>query len=363
MKFLRILLLPLSYIYGTIVWLRNKLFDFGVLSSIEFDTPIISIGNLSVGGTGKTPHIEYLIKLLKSQFYIATLSRGYGRKTSGFLLSDINSTSAHIGDEPTQIKKKFPRLKVAVDENRVRGIKKLKELFPSLQTILLDDAFQHRAVKPGISILLSDFNHLYTKDYIMPSGRLREFARGAKRADIIVVTKCPEILLPIERKRIVDELQPLPYQHVYFSFIKYGDFIPMYLKSNLFTKDFYFERNYTILLLTGIANSGALTYYLGRKVKNIIHQKFSDHHQFNINDIEKLKNKFDSIATENKIILTTEKDAMRLRDEKFSTYLENLPIFYIPIEIDFHNKDKELFNEQILHYVRANQKYSNIHSK
>ena len=322
------------------------------------------MGNLSVGGTGKTPHIEYLILLLKKEFYIATLSRGYGRKTQGFVLSDTQSTAKDIGDEPLQFKKKFSGLRVAVDGNRVRGIKNLLKEFPSLQTILLDDAFQHRAVKPGINIILTDFSKLYLNDNIMPSGSLREFKSGIQRADIIIVTKCPEILLPIERKRLLTEINPKPHQHVYFSFIKYGDSIPVIGEgTNPLAQEYYFERNFSMALLTGIANTKPLEYYLKDKIKNIIPIKYNDHHHFTKADIGNIQKIFNNIVTANKIILTTEKDAMRLKNPEYAEAIKNLPLFYIPIEIEFHNKDKEAFNEKILHYVRANQKHSSIHSK
>jgi tetraacyldisaccharide 4'-kinase len=363
-KFLRIIAFPLSLTYGVIIALRNKMFDFGILPSKEFKTPVISVGNLCVGGTGKTPHIEYLIRLLRSEFYIATLSRGYGRKSNGFQLADMQSTAADIGDEPLQFKRKFNNLRVAVDGNRVNGINMLKKDFPSLQAILLDDAFQHRAVKSGLSILLTDYSKLYINDFIMPTGSLRETRSGAIRADIIVVTKCPVILLPIERKRLINELKPMPHQRVYFSYIKYGDFQPLNNEEkNPFTKEFYFERNYSVLLLTGIANTSPLEYYLKDKIKNIHRAKYPDHHHFTKSDLEKIKKIFDNIAAPNKIILTTEKDAMRLRSPEYSDALKDLPVFYIPIEIDFHDKDKEQFNEQIIHYVRANQKYSSVYSK
>src|ERR1035437_8487695 len=363
MKFLRIIAFPFSLVYGCIVFLRNKLYDWGILSATEFDVPTISVGNLSVGGTGKTPHIEYLIRLLKSEFYIATLSRGYGRKTMGFVLSDTQSTAADIGDEPLQFKKKFKEIRVAADAKRVHGIKKLMEEFPSLQTILLDDAFQHRAVKPGLSIVLSDFRKPYTTDFMLPSGNLREFRSGIKRSDIIIITKCPEILLPIERKRLITAINPLPYQNIYFSFLKYGEFIPFNSDNNLFSKDYYFDHSYTVVLLTGIATTASLEYYLKNKVKNIIPAKFSDHHNYTKNDLLSIQKIFNNIASANKIILTTEKDAMRLKNPEFSDILKILPIFYIPIEIEFHDKDKNEFNEQILHYVRANQKHSSVYSK
>jgi len=227
MPLLRILFYPLSLLYGTIMLCRNKLYDVGFFSSSAFNIPIISVGNLSMGGTGKTPHIEYLIRLLKPEFYIATLSRGYGRKTKDFLLADTQSTVNDIGDEPLQFKNKFPKMPVAVDEKRLRGVKRILELFPSIQSILLDDAFQHRPVKSGLSIVLTDFNKLYIDDHVVPSGTLREFPMGIKRADIIIITKCPHIPLPIERKGIVDKLKLLPHQKIFFTTICYGEFIPL----------------------------------------------------------------------------------------------------------------------------------------
>jgi tetraacyldisaccharide 4'-kinase len=363
-KILRIIAFPLSFIYGAILSVRNKFYDIGIFSSKEFSVPVISVGNLCVGGTGKTPHIEYLIRLLKSEFYIATLSRGYGRKTNGFILSDTQSTASEIGDEPLQFKRKFNNIRIAVDAKRVHGINELKKNYPSLQCILLDDAFQHRAVKPGLSIILTDYSKLYTTDFVMPTGSLREFKGGAERADIIIITKCPVILLPIERKRIISEIKPLPHQRVYFSYIKYGDFLPLNgEQKNPFTKEYYFDRNYSVILLTGIANTSPLEYYLKDKIKNIERAKFPDHHHFTKSDLEGIKKKFNNIAAANKIILTTEKDAMRLKNPEYAEVLKDLPIFYIPIEINFHDKDIEQFNEQIIHYVRANQKYGSVYSK
>jgi tetraacyldisaccharide 4'-kinase len=374
MKLLRIIAFPLSVLYGTLLGLRNKLYDWGIFSSTTFQTPIISVGNLSVGGTGKTPHIEYLIRLLNEEFKVATLSRGYGRKTKGFVLANAQSTATDVGDEPLQFKSKYPEIPVVVDEKRVRGVKKILEKFPSIDIILLDDAFQHRAIKPGLSIVLTDFNNLYFDDFVMPTGTLREFRSGIKRADIIIVTKCPEILVPIERQQIEKKINPLPKQHVYFSHIKYGEFLPFHAeKLNPFSKAYYFERHYSILLLTGIANTQPLEYYLKEKSKNLVPVQFPDHHVFTATDIEQVKKIFDNIASANKIILTTEKDAMRLKCVELSAALEHLPLFYIPIEIDFYDKNKgtrlsintagQEFNEQILHYVRTNQEHGSLHSK
>lgn len=364
MKFLKILLFPFSILYGLILAIRNRLYDWGIFASTEFNIPIISVGNLSVGGTGKTPHIEYLIRLLNPEFDIATLSRGYGRNTKGFVLSDMNSTTADIGDEPLQFKKKYNNIHVAVDAKRVRGIDHILELFPAVQCILLDDAFQHRAVKPGLSIALTDFSNLYLNDHVVPTGTLREFRSGIKRADIIIVSKCPKILVPIERKRLTKEINPLPHQTVYFSYIKYGEFILLNSeKMNPVSKSYYAEHNYSILLLTGIANADPLEQYVRTKVKNVIPLKFPDHHQYTKADLGLLQKTFHSIPTENKIILTTEKDVMRLKLPEFKAILDDLPIFYMPIEIDFYEHEKEEFNEQIIHYVRANQKHNSVYSK
>ncbi len=364
MKFLKFILFPFSILYGLLLFMRNKLYDWRFFSSTEFKIPTISVGNLCVGGTGKTPHIEYLIRLMSPELKAAALSRGYGRKTKGFVLADLKSTAADIGDEPLQFANKFKNIPVAVDANRVRGVKKIMSLFPSVQTILLDDAFQHRSIKPGLSIVLTDFSKLYLNDFVMPTGTLREFSSGIKRADIIIVTKCPKVLLPIERKRLINEIRPLPYQNIYFSYIKYGEFLPLHSETiNPFSKEYYFERHYSVVLLTGIANTQPLEYYLKDKVKTIIPVKFPDHHAYTKNDLEEVKKNFDNIASSNKIIVTTEKDAMRLKDPQFSDILSHLPLFYMPIEIDFYDTNKNEFNEQILHYVRTNQKYSSLHSK
>jgi tetraacyldisaccharide 4'-kinase len=343
--------------------LRNMLYDRKIFPSSKPDIPTISVGNLCVGGTGKTPHIEYLIQVLKNEFYIATLSRGYGRNSSGFVLADTQSTASEIGDEPMQFKKKYAGIRVAVDEKRVRGIQKLLNNFPSLQAVLLDDAFQHRAIAPGLSILLTDFSKLYVNDFVIPTGNLREFRNGSKRADIIIVTKCPHVLLQIERKRLTDEIKPQPRQQIYFSSIKYGDFIPLHVAKNPFTKEYYFERNFSVLLVTGIANTSSLSYYLKDKIKNVEHIKFPDHHDFSKKDLEKIRTAFSNMTAANKLILTTEKDAMRLKGTDFSTVLKDLPVFYIPIEVAFDEKDKNALNNYILNYVRTHQRNSNLHSK
>ena len=366
MKFLKALAYPLAIIYGIVTWVRNKLYDLGLFRSREFDLPVISVGNLSVGGTGKSPHIEYLIRLLRSRYKLATLSRGYGRSSTGFLEANEASTSSDIGDEPLQFRKKFgDGIAVAVDKKRAHGIKKLLELHPDLDVILLDDAFQHRAVRPTFSILLTDYNNIYLEDRMLPTGTLREFRSGASRADIIIITKAPADLSAIEKRNIIKDISPKPYQKVFFSYITYGDFVPLKkvaprpgLGSN-----YYFDNNYTIVLLTGIANPKPLEGHLSARTENIVPVHFSDHHEYSAAELVKLQKIFDNIAVENKIILTTEKDAMRLQKPELAGMLDTLPVFYIPIEVRFHDKDAEEFDKQIIDHVRTNTHDNRIHSK
>lgn len=365
MNLIRAILFPFSLLYGTVIFFRNLFYDLSIIESKSFDISVISVGNLSVGGTGKSPHIEYLIRLLKAENKIATLSRGYGRTTDGFILAKPDSGALEIGDEPRQFKQKFPEIDVAVDSDRVRGIKKLLENNSGLNVILLDDAFQHRAVKPGLSVLLTDYKKLYKDDFLLPSGTLREWKNSANRADIIVVTRIPEYFSPMERRIIKEQLKPKPYQNIYFSYVKYGEFIPVNKKKKqkVLPKEFYFERNFSVLLLTGIASSMQLYDYLKTKVKEIRHLKYRDHHRYSLVDVKRIKQLFDNIANDNKIIITTEKDAMRLAMPAYEEIIQDLPIFYIPIEIDFHEKDAEEFNEQILSYVRKNQVNRRIYKK
>jgi tetraacyldisaccharide 4'-kinase len=351
-RILQVILFPVSLCYGLAMQIRNLLFDLHVLPSKSFPRPVISIGNLTFGGTGKTPHIEYLIRLLTPKLFIATLSRGYGRKSNGFILASRRSSVKYIGDEPLQFLKKFDGVKVAVDEKRSRGIHLLLEKYPSLNVILLDDAFQHRYVKPGLSILLTDYHRLYPEDLVLPSGTLREFRSGANRADIIVVTKTPKIFSPITRRRIIEELKPSSRQHVYFSYIKYVDPIPVFDTLNV-----AFPVKVTnILLFTGIANDYPLREHLERICSELVVMKFADHHPYTVKDIEEIIRKFHDLPTQKKIMVTTEKDSMRLKTPALSSYLKNLPLFCVPMEIDFHGSDKEKFDNEILRYVEKNHR-------
>ncbi len=346
-----LLLLPFAVLYGVIIFVRNKMFDFKIIKSKSFTIPVISVGNLSVGGTGKTPHIEYLIRLLHNDFTAATLSRGYGRKTKGFMLVDETATAKTAGDEPLQYKKKFPEICVALDEKRVRGISNILEQKPETEVVLLDDAFQHRYIKPGLSVLLTDFYKPFSQDYILPSGSLRESRKGMKRADIIVVTKCPPILSPITCKSMEEEMKIEPNQNVYYSYIDYGNLVPM----NTFAEKILIGKFSTILMFAGIANPYPLEDQLKSLADYVETILFRDHYQYQAKDMQKIKEKFENIFSKNKIIVTTEKDAMRIKDTPLMNFFVNLPLFYLPIEVKFHKKYKEKFDKQIVEYVRKNK--------
>jgi len=357
-KILSPILFPISLIYGLIIYIRNRFYDYKIFKSNQFNIPLISVGNITVGGTGKTPHIEYLINVLKSEFNVATLSRGYKRKSKGFILSSIESTDREIGDEPRQIKQKFPEISVAVDANRTNGINQLINNTENLDAILLDDAYQHRKVHANMSILLIDYSRPIDKDFMLPFGDLREQAFEKKRANIIIITKSPKDLKPIERRIIFNKLEPYPFQHVYFTTFDYGEIKPVYkslLESNVHNS----YNDYEILLVTGIANPKPLKDYIVENISKKIQEiEYSDHYDFKESDFKKIEQSFNSINSDKKIIITTEKDAMRL--QKFSNIANNLKgsFFYIPIQVEFLNNRTDNFNQQIIEYVRKNKKHS-----
>lgn len=346
MKILSIILYPFSILYGIAVFIRNKLYDFSIFKTTVFSVPVINIGNINYGGTGKTPHVEYIVRLLHSA-QTATLSRGYMRKTKGFILADENSTSLSIGDEPKQFKTKFPDIPVAVCENRCNGIKEILRLNPAVKCIILDDAFQHRAVKAGINILLTDYNKLFTKDCVLPSGTLREYRCGARRADIIVVTRCPQTLTEAEREELTKEINPAKHQQIYFSYLKYGN--PVKFSDTNFDGNINHENS--VLLFSGIANIKPFERYLREKYFSLTSVQFSDHHQYSLKDLQFIRKKFNTFAAGNKIIVTTEKDAMRIESPEQKEILNNLPVFYVPLFVEFFEKDKKMFNQKITDYV------------
>ena len=351
------ILFPLSLIYGLVIYIRNRLYDYQILKSNQFKIPLISVGNITVGGTGKTPHIEYLVDLLKSEFKVATLSRGYKRKTKGFILATNDSTDREIGDEPRQIKQKFPGIDVAVDADRTNGINQLTAQNKDLDVILLDDAYQHRRVSANLSILLIDYSRPIDKDFMLPYGDLREYASEKKRANIILLTKSPKDLKPIDRRIIFNALNPYPFQHVFFTTFDYGAFKSVFNTFNN-TEHTNFE-DYEILLVTGIANPLPLKEYIAENIsKNIQVLEYSDHYDFKEADFKKIEQQFNLINSDKKIAITTEKDAMRL--QKFSNIANDLKdsFFYIPIQVKFLNNRTDDFNQQIIEYVRKNKKHS-----
>ena len=358
MNLIRLILFPFSIVYGIITWIRNKFFDWGILHSKLFDIPVISVGNLSMGGTGKTPHIEYLIRLLGDEFKVAVLSRGYKRKSKGFVVAEQGCSPEEIGDESFQIYTKFKNIIVAVDEKRKRGISKLLRLPTPPDIVLLDDAFQHRYVKPGYSILLTDYHKIFTHDYVLPSGSLREFRGGVKRADVIVVTKTSKVLSPITCQSIEEEIKPGPHQKLLYSYIDYGPLLPV--EGIDFVPDDR-KRYNTIMIVAGIANTYPLEFYLKNFCDEIELLKFPDHHAYDHKDIMKIMEKFDGILTQNKIIVTTEKDLMRISRPKFLKSLQHFPVYFVQIEIIFHKTDKPIFDKSILDYVRANKRDRSIH--
>ncbi len=353
MEFLKLFLLPFSLVYEGITRLRNLLFDLKILPSASFKIPVISVGNLSAGGTGKTPHVEYIIRLLSSAESVATLSRGYGRTTKGFRLADNEDNSGTIGDEPSQFYNKFQNIKVATDENRRNGIKQLLEIAPETDVIILDDAYQHRYVTPGLSILLTDYHKPFTTDYMLPFGTLREVKKGAKRANIIVVTKTPTVLSPFERQRLTSAISPSPFQKVLFSYVKYGEMKSLWRPEDKFDTSSKYS---VILMVAGIANPYLLEFELRNKCSDLIIIRFSDHHKYTSSDIELIKENYSDIYTRNKLLVTTEKDAMRLLHPEIKEQASQLPFHYLPMEIDFHNGDKQIFDETIKKYVRENKR-------
>ena len=352
-------LLPLSWLYGLGVGFRNFLFDVGVLKTHAYKVPIISVGNITVGGTGKTPHVEYLVRLLKDKMRVAVLSRGYKRKSSGFVKAEKDTPMKMIGDEPYQMKQKFPTITVAVDKKRTRGIETLTNQDSNksdIDVILLDDAFQHRHVKPGINILLVDYHRLVIYDKLLPAGRLREPLKGKNRADIVIVTKCPKELKPMEYRVITKAMELFPYQHLFFTTLEYEALHPVFQKTkSTISLSELSDKN--ILLLTGIASPRQMVEDLSPVVKSITPMTFADHHNFKRKDIEKLNEVYASMPSP-KLIVTTEKDAARLITcENLSEEVKK-NLYHLPIRINFMLDQEELFNENIIGYVRKNSRNS-----
>ncbi|MEP6612873.1 MAG: tetraacyldisaccharide 4'-kinase, partial [Mucilaginibacter sp.] len=373
MKYLRWLLLPFSLLYGLVVIMRNWFYDAGLFKSYRFTKPTISVGNLEVGGAGKSPMTEYLIRLLKSDYKLSTLSRGYGRKTKGYLEVSLESgvlsleskvrreegidlrlttqdsrLSSTIGDEPAQFHQKFPDITVAVCEDRVEGLTKL---LPTHDLILMDDAYQHRAVTPGLSILLFDHSRINQPHFLLPAGNMREPFSGRWRAQVIIISKCPAALTHDEQVALAHKIEPLPYQQLFFTSIAYQGLHDL----NGNAADVTIDKDTTAFLLTGIANPRPLLQYLSESTPNIIHHNYPDHHPFTPKNIAKLAAEYAVHPSQKKIIITTEKDAQRLEGSWLNPGGQNdqkLPVFVIPIRVEFLNKSGSQFDKIVLEYVR-----------
>ena len=342
---MRYLLFPFSFIYGSITAMRNLLFDYGIFKSQSYTIPIICIGNLSVGGTGKTPHTQYLLDLLKNNYKVAVLSRGYGRKNSNLQFVETTSNALEVGDEPLQLKQNNPECLVVVEKNRNKGVKKILNDFPETEVILLDDGYQHRWIKARFNILITSFSSPYYKDYLMPIGKLRESKKGVSRANAVIFSKTPENTNPTLKKGMLERLHLFAHQEAYFSGIEYHRFKCINNNTELEEKN-----PYSITLVSGIANTNPLIKYLEEKGHSINHLKYSDHHNYSSNDIETILAEYNADKSTKKLILTTEKDATKLK--QFLPHFKDVNFYYIPIDIKIDQSEK--FKKQILDYVEKN---------
>jgi len=360
-KLQKILLFPLALIYGLVIKIRNCLFDTGILKSIHFDLPVITVGNLTVGGTGKTPHVEYLIKLLKDEYNIAVLSRGYKRKTRNFNIVETISGVDTTGDEPLQIKCKHPDITVAVDRDRVHGVHEILSRKPRTDIILLDDAYQHRYIEAGFSILLIDYNRLIIDDYLLPAGRLREHRSSVKRADIILITKSPPDLSSINMRLIFKKIPLSPLQHLFYTSLSYDQPLRIFNQHKPgISMGQIRDKLRNVLLVTGIAEPAPLINYLSEYNLAITHYKYPDHHHYSNKDCRKIKDKYLALPAGERCLITTEKDAIRLRERINEKDFPDDKLFYLRINVVFLNNDAGEFNKFILDYVRQNRRNSSF---
>lgn len=346
----KILLAPFALVYGMVVAMRGFFYRTGLLRSSRFDVPIICVGNLSVGGSGKTPHIEYLVRMLMPYIPVAILSRGYKRRTEGFRMVEPNDSVLDVGDEPLQFKQKYPSVPVAVGEKRAYAIPQILYRTPETQAILLDDAFQHLAVKPYLNIMLTEFSDPFTRDFLLPAGRLRDWRISYRRADIIVVTKCPFEIQDVDKQQFIDEINLYPNQRLYFSYFDYGK---PYLSSIIFPEGsehlltYELDMDTEVLLVCGIAKPDYLVSYLSSKVKSVTTLEFEDHRIFSNYDIAQVKRLYDGISVRKKVIITTEKDATRLALHRAYIIENQLDIYAIPVEVKFHFDEGKTFDNDI----------------
>ncbi len=342
---LQLALYPFTLIYGALVWVRNRMYDIDFYHSISFSVPVISVGNLSTGGTGKTPHIEYLIELLQYQFQVATMSRGYKRFTKGFIIADEKANALRIGDEPMQFFMKYPEAIVCVAEERLTGIPNLLQRRPGIDIILLDDAYQHRSVKAGLNILVTDFSHPFYSDHILPFGNLRESRSAYKRADVIIVSKCPPSLSREAANEISRQINPLPHQQVFFTAISYG------MPYSLITGEAVDMKGTHAVLVCGIARPEPLIAFLKQHVSDVHTLTYADHHYFVTTDLDEMKTAYDNWQERNKIIVTTEKDAARLHLHKEQLVGWGIDIVVMPIKISVLFNAGNEFNAKVMDYV------------
>ena len=340
----RILLFPFALLYGLILRVRNFMYDQHWLKSTSFNIPIINVGNLSVGGTGKSPMVDYLVNMLKQQYRIGTISRGYKRRSEGYLLANDTTTAVEIGDEPMQFHLRHPDIAVAVGEERIVAVPQLLYDRPETQLIILDDAFQHRAITPGFNILLTDYSNLYTRDFYLPTGDLRDNLSSAARAQIIIVTKCPRELGETEKQQIIQELKPLPHQTVLFTCIHYGRLYHIVRQS---PSDL--SKDAEILLVCGIANPTPLTNFIEENSSSYEAMFFNDHHIFSIDDLKDIYTRYENMRGPGKLMVTTEKDAVRL--VKFRHELRDMPMYVLPISIHFLFEGEKVFQALISNFI------------
>lgn len=345
MMLVRIVLFPLTLLYGTAILIRNFLYKTGILTRTKFDFPIICVGNIAAGGTGKTPHIEWLIQHLREEFQLAVLSRGYKRKTVGYVLADDHSTPEMIGDEPFQMKQKHPNVHLAVSENRVLGVPALLGDQPDTQVILMDDGFQHLPIQPGFSIILTDYRKLFYTDWLLPSGTLREFRSAYKRAQCIVVSKCPATITEADKQTIRECIRPLPHQLVLFSSLTYGELQPLY--SNMAN----ISEATSVLAFSGIAHNTLFIEELNRQFKSVTAIPFSDHKEYAAKELTDIADRFNQLKTTDKIIVTTEKDAVKLRTPQALSILGKLPVYVLPVAIQFDRKSEEELLNTLRTYI------------
>lgn len=355
-RYLRLALIPFSLIYGLIIIIRNKCYDRGIFKTTQFDLPVICVGNLAVGGSGKTPVTEYLVRLL-ADYKIAILSRGYGRETRGFILADDQATAASIGDEPLQYFQKFAGITVAVCEDRLTGIDILKK---DHDLIILDDAFQHRKVQAGYQILLFEFDKIMGWQWLLPAGNLREPLSGYKRAHRILITKCPAVIKESDRAFIEGKFSGFSPDRIAYSRIQYHDLQAVFPQA-LTAPALLATQSTSVFLLTGIANTKPLLKYLRSKYREVLEHQYPDHHKFSRSELHLLVRAFQEHPSSEKLIITTEKDAQRLLDESIKDLLVNLPVFFLPIKVEIQEQDQTTFNKEIQQYVSGTAGNSTIH--